>query len=443
MKRIKVIFKQHRQDNFTLNEGKDVLIICTSDQGLSDTLMTTNVFNILKKRAITPPEETFDLLHFAIGLYVIDQVYSRKAFGFQGWSRYFEIYVPVTKPGLWQEIKEELENTLSFLSGDRWILHFRELIKEEKQLKIPEEKQASKIDKVALFSGGMDSFIGAIDYLEQGNRMAFVSHYKRGSEGAAQQTLFRALRKKYGNEAFETFRFWVQPVKKNAPSADISSRIRSFLFVALGLTIANSLDEKIDFIIPENGLISLNVPLTGTRLSSHSTRTTHPYYIYKLQSIFGHLGIKNNFYNPYQIATKGEMALNCKNLKLLRELNKDTLSCSHPDQNRWKKGGKSGVHCGYCVPCIIRQAAEKKASLEGTVYVHNIINNPTSLKFLSGADLRAFQLALERIKSVSEKSLTFEIMNSGPLSFPGKYGLSDYVGIYKRGMEEVADFLYP
>ena len=288
----------------------------------------------------------------------------------------------------------------------------------------------------------MDSFIGAIDYLEQGNRMAFVSHHKRGSEGKAQQKLFGALKNKYGDRSFETFRFWVQPVKKNAPSADISSRMRSFLFVSLGLTIANSLGEEIDFIIPENGLISLNVPLTGTRLSSHSTRTTHPYYIYLLQNIFYHLGIKNKIYNPYQTKTKGSMALNCENLELLREFNKDTLSCSHPDQNRWKKGGKSGVNCGYCVPCIIRQAAEKKANIEDTVYIHDIIN-PNSLKSKSREDLRAFQLALERLKSVSEKSLIFEVLNSGPLSFSNKYELSDYVGIYKTGMEEVAEFLYP
>mgnify|MGYP003679402708 CR=1 FL=1 len=66
-----------------------------------------------------------------------------------------------------------------------------------------------------------------------------------------------------------------------------------------------------------------------------------------------------------------------------------------------------------------------------------------SLKSKSREDLRAFQLALERLKSVSEKSLIFEVLNSGPLSFSNKYELSDYVGIYKTGMEEVAEFLYP
>ena len=44
MKKIKVILKQHRQDNFNFKEEKDVLTIFTNDRGLSETIVTTNVF---------------------------------------------------------------------------------------------------------------------------------------------------------------------------------------------------------------------------------------------------------------------------------------------------------------------------------------------------------------------------------------------------------------
>ena len=46
----------------------------------------------------------------------------------------------------------------------------------------------------------------------------------------------------------------------------------------------------------------------------------------------------------------------CKNPALLKEIVKDTVSCSH-----WKRPHKQ---CGICVPCLIRRAALFKAGIE-------------------------------------------------------------------------------
>ncbi len=436
----RINLKQFNEDKFELSD-EGAITICTANRGL-DALVTTNVFDELSRRQIVPNHAMNDLLHLAIGLYTVDQLISRKEFGFQGWSRYFKVFVPVKDLALWEEVRERFEDTLSFLSGDKWVLKFRKAPERDEQLTIVRDKNPAGIKKVALFSGGMDSFIGAIDELEAGDKIAFVSHHKRGSEGTAQVRLYQDLEKVYGIESFKQFRFWVQPVQKNYTSQERSCRIRSFLFFALGLTIANSLGDEVDFIIPENGLISLNVPLTGTRLSSHSTRTTHPFYIQKLREILQNLGVHNAIYNPYQMFTKGEMVLNCKNLKLLQQLNKYTLSCSHPDQSRRESGSRPGIHCGYCVPCIIRKAAEKKGKLEGTEYVKDIINNPISPSLQSGKDSRAFLLALERLKRRKESSVIFEILKSGPLFFSnGHFELSSYAEVYKKGMAEVEAFL--
>ena len=48
-------------------------------------------------------------------------------------------------------------------------------------------------DGVMLFSGGLDSLAGAVDYLEAGERLLLVSHYDFGQLASLQQTLAAAL----------------------------------------------------------------------------------------------------------------------------------------------------------------------------------------------------------------------------------------------------------
>jgi hypothetical protein len=209
----------------------------------------------------------------------------------------------------------------------------------------------------------------------------------------------------------------------------------------LGLAVANALGDDIELIIPENGLISLNIPLTQTRLSSHSTRTTHPYYFSKFRAIASTLGINNPIINPYRFRTKGEMMSQCRNKLFLQNIYSESISCSHPDNSRRVKGSRPGIQCGYCVPCIIRQAAEKAAGVSQTRYAHQIKYNPPSYKKRKGRDLRAFKMAIEEIKSLAPHSMVLRLLKSGPLPFMDGQELNEYVGVYKRGMEEVSNFL--
>lgn len=439
-----IIFKQSSKDSFDIdvsgNEKK--LVINTDQHGLQDTVLSTNVFTELKKLQIVTTTNVHDLLHFAIGVYTVDQGISRDIHGFQQWSRHIRLFVPVSTVTGWTKCKKEIEDMLSFLSGDKWEISFRKKAGEQKKLELPSDKNPNGIKSVSLFSGGMDSFIGAIDLLEDNKKVHFVSHYKRGTEGNVQPILYEALKGKYGESAFNFTRFWVQPTQKNKSlSKERSSRARSFLFLCLGISIANSLEQNVEFIVPENGLISLNVPLTGARLSSHSTRTTHPYYLGLFKKIMIVLDIKNPIRNPYQFLTKGEMAKNCKDTTFLKKWNKTTVSCSHPDNSRRKKGSKPGIQCGYCVPCIIRQAAEKINKLEGTEYVQDIIKTPPSQTKKTGSDMRAFKLALEGMNGKSDQSVMFDVLSSGPIPFDNENELNEYIKVYKRGMNEVKNFL--
>ncbi|MFX4393007.1 hypothetical protein ABTA65_20265, partial [Acinetobacter baumannii] len=85
---------------------------------------------------------------------------------------------------------------------------------------------------------------------------------------------------------FDNARFQVlaNPRKVKEIPADVQMRTRSFNFIAFGALIATALSKNhfsnkiIKLYIPENGLISINPPLTPRRIGALSTRTTHPYF---------------------------------------------------------------------------------------------------------------------------------------------------------------------
>jgi 7-cyano-7-deazaguanine synthase in queuosine biosynthesis len=444
MKIWNILLKESDKDIFDFNVPAEEkkLVINLGLHGTSKSLFSTNVFVELHKHKMKLNDNMNDLLSLALGIYTCDQVVARDIHGFQGWSRHFKLFFPVNKLTQWMPLEENISALLSFLSGDKWEIVFRKKNEVEgKQLELIKNSNPDNIQKVALFSGGMDSFIGAIDELEDKNKLAFVSHYKRGTEGTVQNLLYEKLEKHYGKDTFKAHQFYVQPNQGHIEtSKEISSRARSFLFLCLGLSVANTLGSNVELIIPENGLISLNVPLTGTRLSSHSTRTTHPFYLSLFKEIVDALGITNVIKNPYQLLTKGEMMLGCKNHAILKELSPYTVSCSHSEHSRYA-GMKPGIQCGYCVPCIIRQAAEYKSKIGGTQYVYDIKNSPPSQKSQSGSDIRAFKLAIKRNESKTKSSTMFDILSSGPLPWENQIALDEYIDVYSRGMTEVADLL--
>ena len=63
------------------------------------------------------------------------------------------------------------------------------------------------------------------------------------------------------------------------------------MFFAHAIALATCSSNSVKLIVPENGLISLNIPLTHSRLGGSSTRTTHPYYMSLLQELICNLNI--------------------------------------------------------------------------------------------------------------------------------------------------------
>jgi 7-cyano-7-deazaguanine synthase in queuosine biosynthesis len=437
-----IIVKIRQADMFELPITGQTSLVVSLDQGDQGKMLRDSVMTSLNEETPTMSNAMYDFLHLALAVYTIDQTVSRQVNGFQGWSRHFKVYFPVNDLETWQAVGTLLELYISFLSGDKWEFVFRE--NEEIRRSTPRILQTPQnFTKVSLLSGGLDSFIGAVDQLSRRDKTMFVSHYKTGTESSTQEKIVEALRAKFGDDNFVSRRFYVQPIQNHTSAQkENTSRARSLLFIALGLTVANDLGPEIPLILPENGLISLNVPLTKTRLSSHSTRTTHPFFIDGLSRITQMLSISNPIINLYRFKTKGEMMRECADPEFLQQVTKETISCSHPEQSRYA-GMPPGLNCGYCVPCIIRQAAEWRFGEITTTYaIGDIRRTPPSRKKSKGADYRAFRIALERLSRMHHAhSFALEVVRSGPIPADDRSPLQEYINVYRRGMEEVNTFL--
>lgn len=371
-----------------------------------------------------------DFLYASMGAYVADLCIPRRT-AKDRWARELTLHLPVFMQSLWRRASRSLASTLKFLTGDEWTISTR-----ERSGVVPDRLAADPElpGKVCLLSGGLDSLVGAIDLLSGGDAVAFVSHHGGGMTRKFQNDTFAALRAHYEDKCFENPFFVVGP--NLGDDGESSTRSRSILFLGLGVAVAHALGDGVSVIVPENGLISLNVPLTGTRVGSSSTRTTHPYFIAGVRQVLGNLGIANDIVMPYRHMTKGEMLAGVNDREVLESIMARTMSCSHPEAARWN-GATPGTHCGYCFPCLIRRAAVTAANMEeaDADYTYDVRDStPTGER---GRDLRAVKMALARDEQSTKQSI-FRVLEAGPLP-PEE--ISAFADVYKRGMSELSTFL--
>lgn len=383
----------------------------------------------------------FDLFLISALVYGIDNLIARKYYSNDGWSRDLKVTFPVYHLNRWKGQKELLQDALKFLTGDYWEIDFvlntitpMYQIKGRRWKKYIKHFNPQNIKTTSLFSGGLDSLIGVIDQLEsldKGQEILLVSHFDFKSSGPNrdQQLLLKALKQKYPDKIKNN---WIQiklalsRTNLNGDSFQVEGnyRSRSFFFIGLGCYLSPSAN----LIVPENGTISINYPLTPSRVSSLSTRTTHPYVIDKLQNLVNNLGIDVQLQNPYKFDTKGEMVKNCSNYDLLVNILKNSTSCGKPGHNTsWEN--KNTNHCGVCMPCIYRRASLNKAKLDDHIYGRDITQPLSKNSFV---DLPALISYLKR--DISLEKMKRDILINGSLSFDE---LEKYAQMVLRSKSEV------
>jgi hypothetical protein len=444
MRRHSIICRFGGLDNTTVNPEPDshqttlqfVAAQNRFDYGLGDVLAQ------LQHLGIFPTETSFDLLALASAVYCADTRISRSSESQDSWTREVDIYLPVHDPQLWASLTPLLTNALKFLTGDKWRIFFRP--RPRRFVRIVGNRMQRLQDiptSVCLFSGGLDSFIGAIDLLENGQGPLLVSHGWIANVSHHQTLCFEALQREYGVTRVRRIRARIG--FKNAiirgTDSEKTERSRSFLFFALAAFAASGFSEPTTIYVPENGLISLNVPLDPLRLGSLSTRTTHPYFIARINELLSVLEIAAQIENPYRHKTKGQMVRECQNQIFLAANVVTTMSCSSPTKGRWT-GNRPG-HCGYCGPCLIRRASlHTWCHGDPTRYaVSNLYQRVFDSTRAEGESIRSFQLAYERLHNSLDRAKVF-IQKAGPLSeFPNE--IATFARVYLEGMQEVAQLL--
>lgn len=301
---------------------------------------------------------SIDFFFLSSIVYCVDRFINRISYSEDGWTRKIKVAFPVFGKEIWSKSKNELESTLSFLTGDYWNIDFKDSLIEIPTKIISDNYTNKDYDQVNLFSGGLDSLIGAIDFLgnpkNKKKNLLLVSHFDSQMKGPNidQGNLINKFPQEYINRIKRVSLVEVTLTKGN--NLEKTFRSRSILF--LGIAVLASDHKSLPIIVPENGSVSLNYPLSSSRRGSCSTRTTHPKFISLLRKMLGKVNLNNNISNPYEFNTKGEMVMNCVNKSLLNRIVEISNSCGKRGHVvNWSD--KESTHCGVCMPCTYRKAS--------------------------------------------------------------------------------------
>jgi 7-cyano-7-deazaguanine synthase in queuosine biosynthesis len=429
---IPILSKHDEVDELVIDPTKT-----SSEHGFNSTLKG------LSELGLVPTEIAIDWLLVAMSVISSDTRINRSEEAQDNWTREIDLYIPVSEPDKWKKSSTLLSNTLRFLTGDSWRFIFRKRPNGYSHIAHkPKTKSPDDITDVCLFSGGLDSFIGATDLLSKGHKPILISHYNDPETSASQNRCVDAIKNEFGSGSFYIHKSGIGFPKNlfNDCNNEDTTRGRSFLFYSLAILAASALNNNTKIIIPENGLIALNAPLDTLRLGALSTRTAHPYFIARINQLSQSLGLNIKLSNPYRHDTKGEMIEKCKNYSFLEKNIALTMSCSDPKKMRWY--GKPHQHCGYCLPCIIRQASIKrglKTMNDPTPYGNDIHKKTLDSKKAEGINVRSFIVAINKLNKKPSMIKTL-IHKPGPLTDnPSEIPL--YEDLFKRGMNEVSELL--
>lgn len=312
------------------------------------------------------PDRCKDLLEIAGYLFAADRITYRGHDDdneYHSWSREFEIHIKVRDKKFWErdDVKEVLSNTLKFITGDhKYTFHFYQQeepdfpssLFDDSKFTIDTKKKAS----IVLFSGGLDSLAGVIERLEESTEeICLVSHQSgQGGVISTQNKLFEALTEKYpGRCKHYTFNCGLHLT----PTIDESQRTRGFLYTSVAFVLAHNFKQDTIY-VPENGITSLNLPLTQDLMNGRASRTTHPKTIGLLQKLFTLIhGEEFNVIQPFLFNTKTEV------IEIIKKYHREDLICSSVTCSNTRQS-KEKTHCGKCIQCIDRIFATHSVGLQ-------------------------------------------------------------------------------
>jgi 7-cyano-7-deazaguanine synthase in queuosine biosynthesis len=387
-----------------------------------------------------PSRIASDFLLIAAVVYALDKLVLRSEAS-NAWTRSFSVTIPMSDASLWSTASTALNDCVSFLTGDEWTFSFtdstRQLFGSSAIARVV--PKIADIGAVSLFSGGMDSLAGVIDWLEghpnQGLLLAGHHDGQMAGPFGDQKKILPALRKAYPNRLAST----LVRVGSAGESPEITLRGRSLLFIAIAVCVASGHGFDGPLVLPENGTIALNVPLSPSRRGSCSTRTAHPFYVSLLQQALSKVGLNYPIENPLMMKTKGEVASTCANKTLFAQLAPTSVSCAKRGHTvTWKNRQANG--CGMCMPCIYRRAALHSAGLDHELYGRDVCTGEVDFNDATRrgpADLRACISFLQR--NPTHREVATLLLTNGSLPVER---LDDYSDLVIRAFEEIRQLFH-
>jgi hypothetical protein len=328
------------------------------------------------------PPRLADLLEIASYIYAADCATNRGVAWSQdsveAWGRDFHFIIPVRDLGFWNKppVRGLLTQILKFLSDDDYFFSFCRL-KRERPLQEYMELGGSTdwpfdgVERVLMFSGGLDSLAGAVEMAKQGSKLVLVSHRTVPTMSRRQRLLFEEMKRIYSIPMIH-IPVWIN--KATRFGREHTQRTRSFLYSAVGAVVAESVKATgVRFF--ENGVVSLNLPVADEVLRARASRTTHPQALDMLGRFYSLImGQAFTIDNPYLLNTKAEIVSRIAE-NGGTSLICHTLSCSHTFFKT-----RNQPHCGACSQCIDRRFAVLGAGLESydpaTDYEVDVFSGP-------------------------------------------------------------------
>lgn len=389
----------------------------------ADASIGAAVLDTIKRLEIAPAPRAWDLLSIALSVIAADMSVRRNESP-DGWTRQLQLQIAVNDPVFWSSQTELLAQQLRFLTTDRWRLEFLDggILPAP-----PENPKRPQEDCVSLLSGGLDSLVGTLDLAKADQKLPYlVSQVVRGDKG--KQKFFAS--KIGGGLSHLQLNHNVHCPGEN----ERSQRARSIIFLAYGVLVATALQRYADghdvtLYVCENGFISVNPPLTGARLGSLSTRTTHPTFFESFQQLLRNADLRVTIENPYQFKTKGEMLSGCADQEFLKGNAKNTTSCGRFARNGYRQ-------CGRCLPCLIRRSAFNAWSVrDDSDYVYNDLSRDDE-NHARFDDVRSAAMAVAQVRSEGLDSWLGTSLSSTTLG-----DVTPYRRTVERGLNEIGNFL--
>lgn len=303
-----------------------------------------------------------DLLDVAVAVYVVDRLCRRRPVGArrdgQWWHRSLAIRLPLRSPSAWLETgaHETLLKLLAWLTDDRWEVRLEDGLprrsSDGQSTLFPDH--LDRPVAASLFSGGLDSLLGADQDLQGPGELVLVAAGTNGRMIGLQRDLVDGL-SQIGPRRVRlvSLPVWLTAAGKKRLSCgeESSQRTRGLLFASMGAVVARAAGTN-RLQIHENGPGSLNLPMSSGQFGSMNTRAARPETLRMLGTMFSQLfGEPFELVNPSFWKTKAEMCREAR--RQIDPLITKSVTCDTGLTRRVSEGQL----CGYCTSCLLRRQA--------------------------------------------------------------------------------------